>query len=106
MARFNITLSDALKDLLKAEAEQLNVKPSSLIAQSLKEHFQGTSKAEYEAELQKCKDENAILWHKIDQFKNDTAENAAAHDIVVKELQAELETAKKRMKEVKKNVVP
>ncbi len=94
MARFNITLPDALKDLLKTEAEQLNVKPSSLIAQSLKEHYQGTSKAAYEEELQVLQQQNAKLRQKVDQFKDDTAENAAAHDIVVRELQAEFETAK------------
>ncbi len=94
MARFNITLPDALEEKLELEASSSKTKKSTLIAKFIKERYEGTSLAEYEEQLQKCKDENAILWHKIGQFKEDTAENAAAHAIVVKELQAEFETAK------------
>lgn len=54
--------------------------------------------------MQKCRDENAILWHKVELFKYDTAENAATHDLIVKGLQHELECTQKSVKRLKKQV--
>ncbi len=105
MARFNITLPDALRAQLETEARQGSTKISTLIAQCVKEHYAGAPTAEYEAQLQKCKDENAILWHKVELFQDDTAENVAAHDMVVQELQNELDAAKTRTKGLEQDVV-
>lgn len=59
MARFNITLPDALRAQLEVEAQQGRTKISTLIAQCVKEHYAATPQAEYRAQLQECKDENA-----------------------------------------------
>ncbi|MGZ4936549.1 MAG: hypothetical protein ACXV5D_07810 [Halobacteriota archaeon] len=120
MVRFNIALPDAMKAELQAEAEQRKTTSSALIAECVTEHYTGTSKAEYEeqlqalkqectasqhklqaeheAQLQECKRENAILWHKVDLFKQDTVENADSHAAVVRGLQHELELSEANRK--------
>ncbi len=105
MARFNITLPDTLRAQLNAEARQRSIKISTLIVQCVKEHCTGVSKPEHEAQLQKCRDENAILWHKVELFKHDTAENADTHDLIVKELQHELECTQNSVKRLGEQVV-
>jgi len=105
MVRLNITLPDLCYSQLLTEADLHQTKVSTLIAECIEKHYGDPSKAEYEKQLQKCKEENIMLWHKIDQFKQDTVEHAPAHDTVVKGLQKELELAKKDLKSLSEQVV-
>ncbi|MGZ4918312.1 MAG: hypothetical protein ACXV5E_07905 [Halobacteriota archaeon] len=104
MASLNIILPDLFYSQLLTEADLCQTKVSTLIAECIEEHYSDPSKAEYEKRLQKCKEENIVLWHTIDQFKQDTVENAASQDVVVKGLQNELEPAKKDVKNLSEQV--
>jgi predicted nucleic acid-binding Zn-ribbon protein len=133
MARFNITLPNALKDRLKEEADQQKKKPSSLIAQYVEEHYTSTSNAEYEELLKALKTEYtaatadykeqiSILQAKCEATeqqaetevetltklqqheKDNAAQTAALQDAQIKELQNKLESAKTDTKNLESDI--
>lgn len=114
MARFNITLPDILKDQLKKEAEQLNKKPSTLIAQYVEEHY-GASTADceerlealqkkYDAAEQQADTEVSALKRQLQREQGEARRQAASQDARLQELQHELEAATTTTKKVEREL--
>ena len=116
MVCFNITLPDPLRAQLEAEAQRSSTEISTLVARLIKDHFDGTSKDEYELQIEQLQQKNQNIERQaqteIDELlRQQERERAkathvkAAHVENLKKLQNELEGEKERTKSLEQDIV-
>ncbi len=103
MARFNITLPDALKDQLKAEAEQQDITPSTLIAQYVQEHYSSPAKTEYEEQVhaiqQECATLKADYEEQLQALKQQITAAEQQAESLIEELTGQLHQEQEKLKQ-------
>jgi predicted transcriptional regulator len=105
MARFNITLPGEIKDKLQEDAEHQDSAASTLIADYIEEHFAGVRvTTDREKRLQEIDQEYSALQQRVKQHREEAAQTAVSHQVVVKGLQHELELVKTNVKNLEEQL--